>query len=658
MKTNMSAQRDSSDDPLRAPVVDARAARADAADTTSSSISVLLIPAPDQPETPVRMTLTGLQPSVTVGEIRQRSRAIIPSLPELGRLRLIYSGRLLARDDQTLEQLVGQETLNANKTIAIHLILRPLATGARQQPPAAPGISADANQPLHNLAQPHIAGVAHAHIVPTLHPVPAQDFPPRPSSTPAMAHVHGPYAAPAHPQGQPGFAPQGMPNPQQAQFIQQLQQQHLNMMQAMLRQTPGHAAHPLAPQPGPGQMNLPDFQRLYNQQAQARQAQQAAAASGRTTPQNGQPSGRAGLPPGIPMQADAQNNNDSSSQLPRPQHRLLNPSMGPGPGSTSRWQSGVHGPPSALSSSMFQNHQGLHSSLAHPEHETVYLLSSPSGHEAILLGPRSHHDYTASQSRSSSIGPAAPVVGAQPTPAIPPPNENDANRARGAAAGEPAQVQDLVALAMPLGGQIWLIVRLVGVVVLLTLNATWSRTFIVWAVAFIIYLAQTDVLNPLQRAAEQAWIPMRRHIEDLVRDAEDHGQTTQGDAITPEQAAGRILRRQRDQGLVRRIERSIALFVASFVPGVGEAQVAAREAAQRRRRDEAREREEAAQRALQDAPQEPSVAAPDASGPERPLAPSGSAEAAASAVTGGNAGDSQSLRHRQPHVEDVNEQET
>ncbi len=51
---------------------------------------------------------------------------------------------------------------------------------------------------------------------------------------------------------------------------------------------------------------------------------------------------------------------------------------------------------------------------------------------------------------------------------------------------------------------------------------------------------------------------------------------------------------------MRRVERSVILFAASLIPGVGESQVRAREAAER----EQREAEEAAERARQEAQQQ------------------------------------------------------
>ena len=71
---------------------------------------------------------------------------------------------------------------------------------------------------------------------------------------------------------------------------------------------------------------------------------------------------------------------------------------------------------------------------------------------------------------------------------------------------------------------------------------------------------------------------------------------------TPQEAAERLLQERERQDVsilrqsVRRVERAIALFIASLVPGVGERHIAAREAAEVARQAEARERDEQALR--------------------------------------------------------------
>lgn len=78
---------------------------------------------------------------------------------------------------------------------------------------------------------------------------------------------------------------------------------------------------------------------------------------------------------------------------------------------------------------------------------------------------------------------------------------------------------------------------------------------------------------------------------------------------TPQEAAERLLRERERQDVnfirqtIRRVERAIALFVASLVPGVGERHIAVREAAEAARQAEVRERQEQTRREEEEAQQ-------------------------------------------------------
>ena len=168
---------------------------------------------------------------------------------------------------------------------------------------------------------------------------------------------------------------------------------------------------------------------------------------------------------------------------------------------------------------------------------------------------------------------------------------------------------------MPLGGNLWLLVRLFGFVYFFTAGAGWRRTVLLCLVASLVFIAQTGVFRPVLQAI---WDPIRRHAEGLVPlagneprrpGADRNGEIANAMAVqrtnqgpTPQEAAERLLRERerRDVSIlrqgVRRVERAIALFVASLVPGVGERHIAAREAAEAARQAEARERDEQARR--------------------------------------------------------------
>jgi len=176
---------------------------------------------------------------------------------------------------------------------------------------------------------------------------------------------------------------------------------------------------------------------------------------------------------------------------------------------------------------------------------------------------------------------------------------------------QPEQARDLVRIIIPLGGHLWLLVRLFGFVYFFTSGAGWYRTMLLGLCAVAVFIVQTGVLRPLQLLL---WEPFRRHVEALVPLAGNNGDAVvvhgppapdgQGqDAVpqTPRQLADRLLNeRNRAGGIIRRnirrVERATALFIASLVPGVGERHIAARGAVEAERQAAERERAELAAR--------------------------------------------------------------
>ncbi|KAL6720412.1 hypothetical protein ACLMJK_002334 [Lecanora helva] len=317
-----------------------------------------------------------------------------------------------------------------------------------------------------------------------------------------------------------------------------------------------------------------------------------------------------------------------------------------------------------------------------PQSSAVYVLSSPSGPQALLISPtgrysapwqfpsisplppssfiQHHSQELPSQTQSSSL--RGPVGAHQPTSSA-----NQIQRAvqQNAAPAHAApahhehlqqqqqqqanQARDILRILLPLGGNLWLLVRLFGFVYFFTAGAGWRRTILLGLVACLVFVAQTGVFRPV---IQGMWEPIRRHAEGLVplagaeREGTDRaGANANAGAVqrphrepTPQEAAERLLqeREQRDVNFLRqsfrRVERAVALFVASLVPGVGERHIAAREAAEAARQAEAREREEQARRAEAEASQQgqgdtsqgTGTAAnpgPAAEAPQEPVAP-------------------------------------
>ena len=277
------------------------------------------------------------------------------------------------------------------------------------------------------------------------------------------------------------------------------------------------------------------------------------------------------------------------------------------------------------------------------ESSAVYVLSSPSGPHALLVSPSGF--YTTPW-QLTSLGAIAPHSVIQPTATAPiqnqaansnisttgqQPHVDEVQVAQGqqqarepADAAHVAQVQqqqhvnqarDLARVLLPLGGHLWLLIRLFGFVYFFTAGAGWRRTVLLGLIASLVFIAQTGIFRPV---VQGIWDPIRRHAEGLVPLAANErpragvgGARNNGDGPgtqprnrgpTPQEAAERLLqeRERQDVSLVRqslrRVERAVALFVASLVPGVGERHIAAREAAEAARQAEAREREERARK--------------------------------------------------------------
>ncbi|KAL9128296.1 MAG: hypothetical protein Q9217_003001 [Psora testacea] len=285
------------------------------------------------------------------------------------------------------------------------------------------------------------------------------------------------------------------------------------------------------------------------------------------------------------------------------------------------------------------------------ETSAVYVLSSPSGPQALLVSPNGNYTAPwpilspptfANLPHPGNLVPfptgSMPNLGLHQTNIAPqatqPQQDQAANaqqaqnamqlaRMRPQIPGQPnpvgvagvnqqqaQQARDLARVIMPLGGHLWLLIRLFGFVYFFTHGASWSRTLFLIAVATLVFIGQTGIFRPL---VQGVWEPIRRHADNLVP-LVNNGQprdgnvgAAQNNAIggglqgatrepTPQEAAQRLLEQQQDDNIfrqgLRRIERAIALFIASLVPGVGERHIAAREAAEAARQGQIREREE------------------------------------------------------------------
>jgi hypothetical protein len=151
--------------------------------------------------------------------------------------------------------------------------------------------------------------------------------------------------------------------------------------------------------------------------------------------------------------------------------------------------------------------------------------------------------------------------------------------------------------------RIWLFMRLYFFCYMISDPGTWTRIVFVGCALLFALISDTEIPQQLHG---MVLAPIQRHLEGLVHLGEPGEQNArtraQAEATQPatsdheqdNNVAGGI------QHHIRRAERSVLLFLASLVPGIGERQIEARNAAeaaqnaQRARQEEEQQREQAA----------------------------------------------------------------
>lgn len=63
-------------------------------------------------EVPDKLTFSSIPVTTTVAELKARIQDAIPSMPSPARQRLIYRGKALVKDTDTLKDVFGQETVS------------------------------------------------------------------------------------------------------------------------------------------------------------------------------------------------------------------------------------------------------------------------------------------------------------------------------------------------------------------------------------------------------------------------------------------------------------------------------------------------------------------------------------------------------------------
>ncbi|KAL8310509.1 hypothetical protein RB597_010375 [Gaeumannomyces tritici] len=175
------------------------------------------------------------------------------------------------------------------------------------------------------------------------------------------------------------------------------------------------------------------------------------------------------------------------------------------------------------------------------------------------------------------------------------------------------------ALAAAIWPHLWLMIRM-GIFIywfrFLHSESSWERWFSVLGIVLVVVVINTGMLNGL---VDQAWQPVREHLDHLMPMGPGAGAQAGADAAAPGQpqqnangdngaprapaaepnpaeAAARMVAARRDANAnwlldqVRRVERAGLLFLASIAPGIAERHIAHLEEearAERRRQEEA-----------------------------------------------------------------------
>ncbi|KAI0969718.1 hypothetical protein F4678DRAFT_151877 [Xylaria arbuscula] len=388
--------------------------------------------------------------------------------------------------------------------------------------------------------------------------------------------------------------------------------------------------------------------------------------------------------PGLRAMADAMRRNTSNSSLVNLAHPQGQQPIPPGvttPLVPSRAGSAAGTPDPLRAAGAFPGFAAsIHPNQASSSMPEVFILSSPSGPRAILLsgnlgtyyspqlrsyqptglplppitfgnatgiGQHARHVALPQIVARSPFGGANPVIpqaNAPPLgrqPRVPPQHELHVPGRMQAQFGhgmDNPQVQAIrLAQVWP---HVWMIIRLVLFVWWFTSpTSSWYRWFTVVSIAITLFIVNTGVLNPL---AEQIWVPLRRHLENLIPLAADaQGRQQQrpvaendrdGDVNRenparprdpdPLDAAARLVQQRREDNAnwllnqARRLERAGILFIASLAPGLAErhiAQVEEEARAERQRQQEAQvAAAAAAQTGSEDANNNPATASPEA----------------------------------------------
>ena len=219
-----------------------------------TSISLRVKVPPGHIEGHDEFDLGSLAVATTIGAVRQHIQTIVPSRPAPARQRLLYGGRALIDNEQTLADALNTKRDPTQTEYVVHLLVK--GDGQGQQPSAAGALA------------------GHRRVAST--PTPGQ--PPLPQAQPPLPQAQPPILAhlQVNPPGQPLPAAQGLQQGHYGQHTHALLQQNMmrqmqmqQQQHAMLGQMPGMQAMPHMPHLHHG---MPGFGQAVQQGQQQRAA--------------------------------------------------------------------------------------------------------------------------------------------------------------------------------------------------------------------------------------------------------------------------------------------------------------------------------------------------------------------------------------------------
>jgi hypothetical protein len=255
------------------------------------------------------------------------------------------------------------------------------------------------------------------------------------------------------------------------------------------------------------------------------------------------------------------------------------------------------------------------STLQNTAQAPLYLLSSPTGHHSLIASPAGAatiESWLAARRLSQTSQTGQSAVQGQARGRRQQRNAGAVvmeNAVRQVLLNQQRVQQNRQAGLARNARRAWLFIRLYFFCYLFSESGTWSRIIFVTLAVLISLLSETGLPQQFQQAVIA---PVQRHLEGLVNvggneqipplvprrgganiTADNQGVQAQG-VTGPGAEAGMIPHEVPPVGIqqrLRRVERSLALFFASLVPGVGERQVEASNAAQAALDERAREEE-------------------------------------------------------------------